>query len=288
MTYIEDSICTSDRLRLYIRRHEASNARADVVLVHGLGEHSGRYLPLTNYLVERNYSVTAYDHRGHGKSEGLRGHVEKFTDYEDDLDRVVSSVEGHPSHRGTFIIGHSMGGLVALRYAAKSSARLAGLVVSAPAIKVAAKVPRAKLMAARISAAVAPRVRLDNGIDPSSLSRDPEVGKAYASDPLVNRLVSARWYAEITEAMREVRGLGPLLTLPLLMLQGTEDKLISEDGAKRLFEEVSSKDKELKIYPGYYHELFNEPEKFEVYDLVASWLEARSAHFTSAGGRRGI
>lgn len=277
MTYVEESISTADRVRLYVTRHEASDARADVVLVHGLGEHSGRYLPLINYLVGRNYSVTAYDHRGHGKSEGLRGHVERFTDYEDDLDRVVSLVEGHPTNRGTFMIGHSMGGLIALRYAAKNADRLSGLAVSAPAIKAAAKVPGPKLMAARISAVVAPRVRLDNGIDPADLSRDPEVGKAYASDPLVNRLVSARWYAEITEAMREVRGLGPLLTLPLLMLQGTEDRLISEDGARRLFEEIASKDKELKIYPGYYHELFNEPEKLEVYDLVADWMDARSA-----------
>lgn len=277
MTYIEDSICTADRLRLYTRRHEASDARADVVLVHGLGEHSGRYMPLINFLVHRNYSVTAYDHRGHGKSEGLRGHVERFTDYEDDLDRVVTSVNGLASNRGIFIIGHSMGGLVTMRYAAKSGSRLRGVVVSAPAIKVATKVPAVKLMVARISAMVAPRVRLDNGIDPAVLSRDPEVGKAYAADPLVHRLVSARWFAEITGAMREVREIGSLLTLPLLVLQGTEDKLISEQGAKRLFEDIESKDKELKIYSGYYHELFNEPEKFEIYGFVADWLDARSA-----------
>jgi alpha-beta hydrolase superfamily lysophospholipase len=276
MTYIEDSICTADRLRLYTTRHEAANARADVVVVHGLGEHSGRYLPLISYLVQRNYSVTAYDHRGHGKSEGLRGHVEKFTDYEDDLDRVLSSVQGHGSSRGTFIIGHSMGGLVTLRYAAKNGSRLAGAVVSAPAIKIATKVPAGKLMVARISAMIAPRTRVDNGIDPSILSKDPEVGRAYAADPLVNRLVSARWFAEITEAMRDVRGIGSLLTLPLLVLQGTADRLISEEGAKRLFEDVGSKDKELKLYSGYYHELFNEPEKWEIYKFVADWLDARA------------
>src|SRR5215213_181346 len=161
MTYIEDSICTADRLRLYTTRHEAANARADVVVVHGLGEHSGRYLPLINYLVERDYSVTAYDHRGHGKSEGLRGHVEKFTDYEEDLDRVLNSVQGHGRTRGTFIIGHSMGGLVTLRYAAKNGSRLAGAVVSAPAIQIATKVPTGKLMVARIGAIIAPRSRVD-------------------------------------------------------------------------------------------------------------------------------
>jgi lysophospholipase len=207
----------------------------------------------------------------------LRGHVERFTDYEDDLDRIVTSVEGLARNRGTFIIGHSMGGLVAMLYAAKNGSRLRGVVVSAPAIKVATKVPPVKLMVARISAMVAPRVRLDNGIDPAVLSKDPEVGKAYAADPLVNRLVSARWFAEITGAMREVRGIGSLLTLPLLVLQGTEDKLISEQGAKSLFEDIESKDKELKIYSGYYHELFNEPEKLEIYGRVADWLDARCA-----------
>ncbi|HKG20543.1 MAG TPA: lysophospholipase [Blastocatellia bacterium] len=277
MTYIEDSICTADRLRLYTTRHEAANARADVVVVHGLGEHSGRYLPLINYLVERDYSVTAYDHRGHGKSEGLRGHVEKFTDYEEDLDRVLNSVQGHGRTRGTFIIGHSMGGLVTLRYAAKNGSRLAGAVVSAPAIQIATKVPTGKLMVARIGAIIAPRSRVDNGIDPSILSKDPAVGRAYAADPLVNRLVSARWFAEITEAMREARGIGSLLTLPLLVLQGTGDRLISEEGTKRLFENVGSNDKELKLYSGYYHELFNEPEKWEIYKFVADWLDARAS-----------
>jgi len=279
LPYIEDSIAASDNLRLYVRRHEADRPRAEIVLVHGFGEHSGRYAALTEHLIEAGYTVTAYDHRGHGQSEGLRGHVESFSEYEDDLDRIAGWVRSRAEDRVLLLIGHSMGGLVTLRYSARTESRnvraLAGAVISAPLIGVATPVPQHKLIIGLVAAKVAPRMRLDNEINSAVLSRDPEIGRAYAADPLVHRKVSARWYAEAVKAMREVVELAPRIKTPLLVMHGSADRLASVDATKRFYEQIGSADKELVVYEGWYHELFNEPDKYEVFNRVTSWLAKR-------------
>jgi alpha-beta hydrolase superfamily lysophospholipase len=273
MTYVEETVTASDGLRLFVRRRNVANARGEIVLVHGFGEHSGRYDRLGLHLNAHGYSVTAYDHRGHGLSDGLPGHVESFSEYENDLDRIIAAVRGRSDARPIFLIGHSMGGLVALRYLATRSSGLAAAVISAPLIGLATPVPVHKLILARVMARLAPHMRLNNEINPAFLSRDPEVGTAYATDPLVTRKVSARWFAEATRAMQEVNEMAPRITLPLIVMHGSEDRLASVDATKQLFERIGASDKELVIYPGFYHELFNEPEKQEVFDRVTAWLE---------------
>src|SRR5215216_1451257 len=205
MTFIEETITASDGLRLYVRRRGVESARANIIIVHGFGEHSGRYGALTDHLISHSYSVTGYDHRGHGLSDGLPGHVENFTEYEEDLDKVIAYARSLSPSPTTYLIAHSMGGLVTLRYLARKSSAVSGAIISAPLIEVAVPVPAHKLMIARVSARMAPRFRLDNGLNPASLSRDPRVGEAYAADPLVNRKISARWFAEATRAMEEVK-----------------------------------------------------------------------------------
>ena len=277
MTYIEETVTTTDGLRLYLRRHELANARGEILIAHGFGEHSGRYGALTDHLVNHNYSVTAYDHRGHGLSDGLPGHVESFAEYDEDLTKLISSVRSRSKTNSLFLIGHSMGGLIALRHAARTTGTITGAIVSAPLIEVAVPVPAHKLMFARVSARMAPRMRLDNEINPSNLSRDPEVGRAYAADPLVNRKVSGKWFTEATRAMQEAAEWAPRITAPLLVMHGTEDRLASVDATRRMFERIRSQDKELVIYPGFYHELFNEPEKHEVFERVTEWLDKRTS-----------
>jgi acylglycerol lipase len=273
MTYIEETVTTSDGLRLYLRRREVANARAEIIISHGFGEHSGRYGALTEHLVSHDYSVTGYDHRGHGLSDGLPGHVESFSEYGDDLAKVVAAVRSRSESRRLFLIGHSMGGLIALLYATRKRGMLAGAVISAPLIEVAVPVPAHKLLIARVGARIAPRFRLDNEIDPANLSRDPEVGRAYAADPLVHRKVSTKWFSELQQAMKEVADRASEITTPVLVMHGTEDKLASVDATKRLFEQIGSSDKELVIYPGFYHELFNEPEKQDVFERVTQWVD---------------
>jgi alpha-beta hydrolase superfamily lysophospholipase len=277
MTFIEETVSAVDGLRLYVRRHAGEHPRGEVIIVHGFGEHSGRYAALTDHLVRNRYSITAYDHRGHGLSDGLPGHVDRFDEYEDDLDKVVASVRGRGQNRNLFLIGHSMGGLVSLRYLAQKGAGIAAGVISAPLIELAVHAPAHKLMIARVGARVAPRMRLGNEIDPAVLSRDPSVGLAYAADPLVNRVVSPRWFTEATRAMEEVKQRAPRITLPLLVLHGTEDKLASVQATRRLFEQLGATDKQLGIYEGYYHELFNEPEKQQIFDRVTHWLDTHNS-----------
>ncbi|MGA9769329.1 MAG: lysophospholipase [Blastocatellia bacterium] len=275
MTFIEETITTTDGLRLYVRRREVDNARGEVVILHGFGEHSGRYGPLTEHLINNSYTVTGYDHRGHGLSDGLPGHIENFSEYDDDLQKILSYARDRAKSPNLYLIAHSMGGLIALRHIAKQAGGIRGAVISAPLIAVAVPVPAHKLMIARLSARLRPHMRLDNGINPSHLSRDSEVGKAYATDPLVNRKVSARWFAEATRAMEEMKDRATQITLPVLVMHGTEDKLASVDATKRLFEKIGSKDKELIVYQGYYHELFNEPEKHQLYERATEWLAQR-------------
>ena len=272
MTFIEETVTAADGLRLYVRRHVVDHPRAEVVIVHGFGEHSGRYGALTDHLIRQRYSVCAYDHRGHGLSDGLPGHVDRFNEYEDDLHRVLSSVRARGQSSKLCLVGHSMGGLITLRYLVKESASVAAAVVSAPLIEVAVRVPAHKMMIARVSARVAPRLRLGNEIDPAVLSRDPEVGLAYSKDPLVNRVVSSRWFTEATQAMAEIKLWAPGITAPLLVMHGTEDKLASAEATRELFDRLGSKEKELGIYEGYYHELFNEPEKQQIFDRVSRWI----------------
>jgi len=272
MNYIEETVTTTDGLRLYLRRHELPSPHGEILIVHGFGEHSGRYVELTNHLVNNNYSVTAYDHRGHGLSDGLPGHVESFSEYDEDLAKIVKSIKERTDVKSLFVIGHSMGGLIALRHAARKDTAISGTVVSAPLIDVAVPVPAHKLMIARVGARMAPRMRLDNEINPSYLSRDPEVGRAYASDPLVNRKVSAKWFSEAKQAMHEVTEWAPEIKVPVLVMHGTEDRLASVVATQRIFERIGSADKELEILSGYYHELFNEPERQEIFKRVTKWL----------------
>jgi acylglycerol lipase len=270
----DEYVTTPDGLRLFTRRYTNADPIAEIVLTHGFGEHSGRYNALVEHLTAQHYAVTAYDHRGHGRSEGLKGHIERFGDYVDDLDLFISRVRTQGHSRRLFVIGHSMGGLIALDYAVAHADRIDGMVISAPLLGVAAPIPPLKLMTGRIAARWMPRLRLHNGLDPSHLSRSPEIAPAYTTDPLVNFQVSARWFAEATKAMSEVMEAAPRIRLPMLILQGSEDRIASPGTTGQFASRLGSIDKEFGLYPGLYHELFNEPEKYEIYDRLSRWLGA--------------
>src|SRR5262249_3202783 len=274
MGYGEEILELPGGARLRMWRREQAAAIAQVVLVHGFGEHSGRYQELTEFLFRSGFDITLFDQRGHGKSDGLAGHVDRFTDYALDLSHLIECTKSRSARR-LFLVAHSMGGLVALRYLAGEAPAIAGAVISAPLLGFAVRIPRLKLAIGRASAFLAPRMRMANEIDPGILSRDPEVGRAYARDPLVHRLVSARWFSETARAMDEIAGAAPVIKAPVLLMHGTDDKLASVDATRRVFERIGSDDKQLIVYPGFYHELFNEPEKAGVFATAGDWLSRR-------------
>jgi len=260
--------------RLHLWRREQPAARGQVVIVHGFGEHSGRYSELTESLLQRGFNVSSFDQRGHGRSSGIAGHINRFADYQRDLAVVIESAIAR-GPKPLFLIGHSMGGLITLRYLACQAQSIGGAVVSAPLLGFAVQIPKFKAFIGKATGLIAPRLRMANEIDPAVLSRDPEVGRAYAADPLVRRVVSARWFNEALRAMKEMPAAAPAISAPMLVLHGTDDRLAGVGATRSVFDLIGSMDKELIVYPGFYHELFNEPERQQIFQTVGDWLTQR-------------
>src|SRR5262249_38108746 len=245
--------------------------RGSVLLVHGFGEHSGRYEHVGQFLAERGYAVHAYDQRGHGKSEGRRCHVDRFDDYLDDLAMVLEQIRAEPPALPVFLIGHSMGGLVVATFARERSPNVAGVVLSGAALAVPENNSRVRI--ARLIRALLPRLRLSAGLDLSGLSTDPRVLEAYLADPLVERKMTAPLPAELlsTGARRGPRGAD--VSLPLLVLHGSDDPICASEGSER-FAAAASRARFIR-YPGLRHEIFNEPSFREVLADVGSFLEGQ-------------
>jgi alpha-beta hydrolase superfamily lysophospholipase len=248
--------------------------RAVLLIVHGLAEHSGRYTNVVNHFVPLGYAVYGIDHFGHGKSDGNRVYVERFDDYTNTLKVYFNMIHDWQSGKPIFLVGHSMGGLISAVYLLDHQAELAGAVLSGPAVKVPGNITPATLLVGKMLSALIPRLGL-LGLDVNGVSRDPVVVQAYVSDPLVHTgKITARLAAEMLKAMRYVSGQAARITLPVLIVQGSADKLVDPAGARMLYDAVSSADKEIKIYDGFYHEVFNEPEHDKVLRDVDIWLEA--------------
>lgn len=254
--------------------HEPSgDPRGVVVICHGLGEHGARYRHVAERLTDSGYRVVVPDHRGHGRSGGTRANVKRFADLAADVDAVVDrvTVDGLP----TFLIGHSMGGSIALDHALEHQEKLAGLVLSGAAVLPGDDLTPMTLRVAKLLGRVAPKLPLQQ-LDATSISRDPAVVAAYDADPLVYRgKVPAGLGGGLLATMATFPDRLPQLRVPLLVLHGTADRLTNPAGSTLAHERAGSPDKELKLYDGLYHEIFNEPEKAEVIGDVVGWLDRR-------------
>ena len=250
------------------------NAKAVLLVVHGLGEHSGRYMNVVNHFVPLGYAVYGLDHIGHGKSEGMREVVERFEDYTDTLTIYYNMVKGWQTGKPVFLLGHSMGGLIATYYLLDHQADFRGAVISAPGIKVRASISQAAITIGKILSVLAPKAGV-LALDVNGISRDPEVVTAYVNDPLVfHGKTPARLAAELVKTMLRVTAEVDKITLPFIVVQGGQDKLVDPAGAQMLYDKASSKDKTIKVYDGLYHEVFNEPERARVLKDVETWLAA--------------
>jgi alpha-beta hydrolase superfamily lysophospholipase len=251
------------------------DARGTVVIAHGINEHGGRYAHVAERLVRDAWLVAALDHRGHGLSGGRRAAVERFDDWVTDLDGYIRGVLTD-APRPLFLLGHSLGGLIATVYALRHQDTLDGLILSSPSVMPPPRMSPATVRAGRLLsrwAANLPVValRLD------AVSRDPAVVRAYRDDPLVHLgRVRARTGAEVLRAIEEVQRDISHLRLPLLTLQGTVDLLVDPGAARWVDGRAGSADHTLHIYDGLYHEVFNEPERDAVLDDVAGWLDAHA------------
>ncbi|MBW2650105.1 MAG: lysophospholipase [Deltaproteobacteria bacterium] len=270
-----ESFRSADDLKIFYRRYQADPEKARMVIAHGLGEHSGRYDNVIERLLPQGISIWAPDHRGHGQSDGRRGHIDSFYQYVEDLRKLVEIArDGMAEGVKIFLLGHSLGGLIALRFAACFPEMMDGVIISSPSLGVTVDIPVVKAFAGRIMSTLWPTLSLSNELDASKISHDEEVVRAYRDDPLVHDKVSARWFTEFLSAMEAAGRSAPEIKVPLLMQLAGDDHLTNADTSARFFEALSSDDKTLYVYEDLYHEIYNErtEQKKRVLDDLDAWL----------------
>ena len=256
--------------------------RALVVIVHGAGEHSDRYVHVADAMTRDGYGVYALDHRGHGRSEGPRALVDRLDSVVSDLDQLVVQASAEHPAAPVYMLGHSMGGTIALRYALLHQPRLSGLILSGP-LAALDGAPAPLRVVGRVLSVVAPRLPLI-AIDPSLVSRDEAVVSAYVADPLVHHgKLPARTAAELATAIDAFPDTVGAITVPTLIVYGTADGLCPPAGSQMLAARMGSSDMTVKAYDGLFHEILNEPEREVVLADIGSWLAERTPAGTDAG-----
>lgn len=263
-------------VRLYWRAWlPEGDVQTVLIVAHGYGEHGGRYGSVVDFLVPRGVAIYALDHRGHGRSGGPRGHVGRFGELVADLHAFRVRVEHEEAAKPLFLLGHSLGGLIVARYLLTHASGLAGAALSSPALRLVERPPRRRRWLAKALSFAAPRTSWETDLRPELLSRDPAVGRAYAADPLVHRRASARFFVELERAMRDLDERAAEIRLPMLVLQAGDDRLVEPRAAEEFARKVGSPATEVHVYPGLFHEIFNETEKETPLADLGRWLEAR-------------
>jgi alpha-beta hydrolase superfamily lysophospholipase len=271
-------ITTRDGLRLHARHWPHPAPKSQVLIVHGLGEHSGRYEALAQALVAAGHAVAAYDQRGHGQSPGRRGFIPRADSLCDDL---AQAIDAWPQQAPLVLLGHSMGGLVAARFVAESlvarpagwarpSARVAKLVLSSPALDADLSGAQRALLA--LMSRLAPGVALGNGLQPEWISRDAAVVQAYRQDPLVHDRICARLVSVIVDGGALVRTLAPFWRTPTLLMWAGADRCVAPAGSAAFAAAAPPAVLQQRAWPELYHEIFNEPERQAVIARLVQFL----------------
>lgn len=251
---------------------ETGPTRGVVMVVHGLGEHGGRYANLVERLLPEGYAVYAADHQGFGRSGGLRGHVNRFRDYAEDIHRLNALVRSEQPGQPLAVFGHSMGGLISLDYAQTYPEDAECWIITAPGLR--AETSPLLVLLMRTMNLLRPTFSLQRP-GGGEISRDPEEVRRFAEDPLFVPVSTARWAVEILAAQKRVIARAASVPGPLLMLQGTGDTIVVPAATQEFFERVATPDKTLLLYDGYYHELHNDIGKEKPLGDVVEWLNAR-------------
>lgn len=259
--------------RLHVTIWPVAAPRAVVLLAHGLFEHAARYDHVAARLNAAGLAVIGLDHYGHGRSDGVRGFVPAFAVYLDGMEALLARVQGEYPHVPLLLLGHSMGGLIAAKHMVGHQAAYVAVAVSGPAILPAAPPSRLMIWISRLLSRIAPRLGVI-ALDPNGVSRDPAVVTAYVADPLnYHGKIGARLAQQMFDTMAEVRAGAPGITLPLLVQHGDADAMAAPEGGRYLHDHAGSADKQLILYPGLFHEIYNEPEQAAVLDDLVRWFD---------------
>jgi len=274
MVYYEAKFETQDGLKLFEQSwHPENNANAIVAIIHGYAEHSSRYTHVAKYLVNHGYAVETFDLRSHGKSDGKNTFIRLFDEFLSDVDLFLKRVQERHQDKNIFLLGHSMGGLIASLFVVTRQPELQGLILSGAAVKISDDISPLLVKLSSIIGKILPKLPTIK-LDGTAISRDPEIVKKYDNDPLTYRGgIPARTGAELNRATKMIQQQMEAIKLPLLIVHGTADRLADPEGSRQLYKRAESKDKTLKLYDGFYHEVMNEPEKERVLGDIVNWLE---------------
>ncbi len=269
---------TNDQLSLYFKASISKSSKVSIVFVHGVGEHIGRYAETFQAFSAQGYSCFGFDQRGFGRSKGEPGHIEAFSDYVEDLAKFIDDVVVKEPAKAIFLLGHSMGSIVALAYALKYATKIQGLLIfSCPLQLVSYSAHLGGFIAQGLSV-IMPKLKVPNFIDPQMLSDNSTNIQAFVADPYAFNKVSINWLREFKSARAYVLNHAQYIVLPVLINHGDADEIAALSGAKTLFAALGTHDKTLRIYPGLKHELLNHcpAERAKVLEQTFEWLMQHS------------
>jgi alpha-beta hydrolase superfamily lysophospholipase len=261
-------------IRLYTKTWlPDGEAKATLVIVHGVGEHIGRYQNLAAPLVRRGYLLAGYDQRGYGQSPGRRGYIRTWSEYRQDLAAFLTAARSLAPGRPLFIYGHSMGSLVVLDFILRDASGLSGAVISGTALDPKDAAPPHLVLAAKIISNIYPPFQMKVKLDGDGLTHDPVAARAFVEDPLVHPYRTVRWGTETLKTIKWIKAHAGQLSLPVLFVHGSQDEVVLVSGPQSFYEQVSFPDKTLIVYPGCKHEPHNEFCHAQVAEDIGNWMD---------------
>lgn len=272
MSGITQILTAKDGIQLFCRAWLAEKPKSIIALVHGFGEHSGRYAHVADFFNKNGYSFFAFDNRGHGQSEGKRGHAPNYDAYLYDIDIFLDYVAANSTGKPIFLYGHSMGGNLVLNYVLKRKLIVKGLIVSSPWIQLAFQPKPILVAVGKLMRSVAPGFTQDSGLEQAHISKDPAIVEAYKIDPLVHGKITASASIGLLEAAAFLNSYTGEMPVPTLIMHAGEDLLTSQPASEAFAGRVSGP-VTYKKWEGMYHEIHNEPQKNEVFNYMLGWLE---------------
>ncbi len=272
MKQFESAWKSNDGLDFYLKGWQPDvSEKAVVALVHGLGEHIGRYAHMAEAFTTAGYALMGFDLRGHGKTGGARGVIPSAEAVLDDMDRFLQETRQRFPNKPVFLYGHSLGGNLVIFYTLKRKPALNGVVATGPALRLAFEPPAWKLGLAKLLVKVSPALVMANGLELAGLSRDPQVAQVYSTDPLVHDRISVLLSLSMLRQGEYSLEHASEFPLPLLLMHGGADRLTSAAASQEFASRMGDRCT-LKIWEGFYHEIHNEPEKEQVFNFTLSWL----------------
>lgn len=261
-----------EKLAVWSSEPSLGNPRARILLVHGMSEHSGRYIEMENFLLASGFAVVRFDLRGAGQSGGRRQWIEKFDDYVDDVSSIYRWICRELPPLPLFLLGHSLGGAIAITFLENYQKAFAGCILSAPAFQVGEAVNPLTIAIGRQLVKVLPTLRISGNSDKSAISRDAAVVKAFLEDPLCCHTNTVNQGKEILDQLPKLPSIARKLELPTLIAHGSSDKIVRLEGSFELLKCLSSRDRTLHIIPGGYHEPHNDWGKEDYFKTLHLWI----------------